>query len=231
MGIFGDFLRALGQLGDRRFRAVLWRGVGLTLVLLIAVTGLVVGGLRWVTPDAVSLPLVGDLSGFDAAVSVAGVLVMMGLSVFLMVPVAAAFTGIFLDEVSDAVEARHYPALPPAPGTPLVVGLAEAGRLFALTLILNILALGLFFFIGPLAPILFWAVNGFLLGREFFMQVALRRLPRAEAIALRRRYGGQIWLAGGLMVAGLNLPLANLLVPVLASASFTHTFARLSGRA
>lgn len=230
MGILGDFLRALGQLGDRRFRAVLWRGVGLTLLLLVAVTALVVAGLRWITPDAATLPLLGDLAGFDAVVSVAGVLVMLVLSVFLMVPVAAAFTGVFLDQVSDAVEARHYPHLPPAPGTPVVAGLAEAARLFALTLFLNIVVLGLFFLIGPLAPVAFWAVNGWLLGREFFMQVALRRLPRVQAVALRRRFGGQIWLAGALMAAGLTLPLANLLVPVLASASFTHSFARFSAR-
>jgi uncharacterized protein involved in cysteine biosynthesis len=106
----------------------------------------------------------------------------------------------------------------------------EAARLFALTLFLNIVALGLFFVIGPRAPVAFWAVNGWLLGREFFMQVALRRLPRAQAVALRRRFGWQIWLAGALMAAGLTLPLANLLVPVLASASFTHSFARFSAQ-
>jgi len=35
--MLGDFFRALGQLGDRRFRSVLWRGIGLTLALLVAV--------------------------------------------------------------------------------------------------------------------------------------------------------------------------------------------------
>ncbi len=38
---------------------------------------------------------------------------MIVLSAVLMVPVAAAFTGVFLDEVADAVEARHYPHLVP----------------------------------------------------------------------------------------------------------------------
>ena len=35
---------------------------------------------------------------------------MIGLSVFLMVPVASAFTGFFLEDVAEAVEDRHYPA-------------------------------------------------------------------------------------------------------------------------
>jgi CysZ protein len=34
---------------------------------------------------------------------------MIGLSVFLMVPVASMFTGLFLEDVAAAVEARHYP--------------------------------------------------------------------------------------------------------------------------
>lgn len=231
MGVVGDFLRALGQLGDRRFRAVVLRGLGLTLGLLAGLGALLVAVLRWLIPDVATLPLIGDLSGLDAAAALAGILAMLGLSVVLMVPVAAAFTGLFLDEVSDAVEARHYPHLPPAPGTPILVGLAEAARLMTLTLVLNLVGLGLFAVIGPLAPVLFWAINGWLLGREFFMQVALRRLPRAQAAALRRRHGGQVWLAGTLMAVALSLPLFNLLVPVLAAASFTHSFARLAGRA
>ena len=43
---------------------------------------------------------------------------MLVLSVFLMVPVASAITSMFLDEVAAAVEARHYPHLPPVPGVP-----------------------------------------------------------------------------------------------------------------
>ena len=43
-----------------------------------------------------------------------------------MVPVASAFTGLFLDDVADAVEARHYPDLPPAPRLGLAESLREA---------------------------------------------------------------------------------------------------------
>jgi CysZ protein len=35
--IFGDFLKAIGQIGDRRFRRVLIWGVCMTLALLIGV--------------------------------------------------------------------------------------------------------------------------------------------------------------------------------------------------
>jgi len=39
-----------------------------------------------------------------------------------------------------------------------------------------------------------------------------------------------VWLAGFLMAVPLSLPLFNLLVPVLAVATFTHLVHRLSAR-
>ncbi len=92
------------------------------------------------------------------------------------------------------------------------------------------MALILFFFVGPLAPVLFWAVNGYLLGREFFQMAAMRREGREGATALRSRHAGQIWLAGTLMAVPLSVPLVNLLMPVIGAATFTHMYHRLAGR-
>jgi CysZ protein len=67
-----------------------------------------------------------------------------------------------------------------------------------------------------------------LLGREYFTLVAQRRLPGPEVAALRRRNRLAIWAAGVLMAVPLTLPLANLVVPVLGAATFTHLFHRLA---
>ena len=45
--------RALGQLGDPRFRRVLMLGIGLTLALLFAATVAFVWLVGWFVPDAV----------------------------------------------------------------------------------------------------------------------------------------------------------------------------------
>jgi uncharacterized protein involved in cysteine biosynthesis len=45
---------------------------------------------------------------------------------------------------------------------------------------------------------------------------------------MRRRNLPAIWAAGVLMAVPLSLPLANLLVPVLGAASFTHLYHRLA---
>jgi uncharacterized protein involved in cysteine biosynthesis len=229
--IFSDFLRAVGQMGDARFRSVLIRGIGLTVLLLAGVTALFLSAIGWFVPDTVTLPWVGEFGGLEAILSWGSVVLMIGLSVFLMVPVAAAFTGVFLDDVADAVEARHYPALPPAAPVPLATALIDSVNFLGVIIAVNVVALILYPFSGPFAPLLFWAVNGYLLGREYFTLVAMRRLGRQGARDLRRRHAGTIWLAGALMAAPLSLPLVNLLVPVLGAATFTHLYHRLQAQA
>jgi uncharacterized protein involved in cysteine biosynthesis len=228
--IFDDFFRAVGQIFDPRFRSVLLKGLGLTLGLLIAITIAMTWLVGFLVPDSLSLPFLGNVSWVDGVAWWAALLLMIVLSVVLMVPVAGAFTGIFMDEVAEAVEARHYPQLPPADGLPLGETLRDSIGFFGVIIGVNLIALVLFFFVGPLAPILFLAVNGYLLGREYFQLVATRRIGRSEAKKLRRRHNFQIWTAGTLMAIPLAIPLVNLLIPILGAASFTHMFHRLSKR-
>ncbi len=227
--MIGDFLKALGQLPDPRFRRVLLLGVGLTIALLAGLTV----ALAWVAgffiPETVTLFGL-EITWLDSIASGATVLLMLLLSVVLMVPVAAAFTGIFLDDVAEAVEQKHYPQAGEVGHLPVVDTLRDSMSLILVTIGVNLVALILMFFVGPLAPVLFWAVNGYLLGREFFQMAAMRREGRDGANRLRRRHGGQVWLAGTLMAVPLSVPLVNLLIPVIGAATFTHMYHRLAGR-
>lgn len=229
--ILDDFFKALGQLGDRRFRKVLLLGVGLTIALLAAITIALVVLIGVFLPDTMSLPWVGEVNWLDSLASWAIVGIMMVLSPFLMVPVAVAFQGIFLDEVADAVEQKHYPNLPPADEVSILDGLRDGAGLIAVTIGINIVALILALFIGPLAPILFWMVNGYLLGREFFHLAAIRREGLQGANRLRKKFGTQAWIAGTLMAVPLTIPLVGLIIPVIGAATFTHMYHRVTGTA
>lgn len=226
--IFLDFLKALGQLGDKRFRRVLWLGIGLTLALLFGVYAAFLGVINWTTPDVLTLPWIGEVTWVDDLVSGASIILMLILSMFLMVPVASAFTSIFLDEVAQAVEDRHYPHLPAVPRVPFTEVLQDGLNFLALLIVANLLALVLYVFFTPLAPLIFWLLNGFLLGREFFQLVAMRRIGKAGAKVMRRQYTLQIWAAGALMAVPLSIPIVNLLIPVLGAATFTHLYHRLA---
>ncbi len=225
--ILQAFLSALSQLGDRRFRRVVGLGVLLALALLFAAYAGFLQLIWWLTPESIDIPIIGPVTGVETLLGWASLVVMLGLSVFLMVPVASAFTGFFLEDVAQAVEARHYPHLPPARAMPMAEALRQSVNFLGLILAVNVVALFIYPFAGPAAPLVFWVVNGFLLGREYFTLVALRHLSPAKAKAMRSRNRTRLWLAGTLMAAPLSMPIVNLVIPVLGVATFTHLFHRL----
>ncbi|MEO1027065.1 MAG: EI24 domain-containing protein [Pseudomonadota bacterium] len=220
--IFAAFAKALAQLTDPRFRWVLLQGVGLTILLLFGLFAFAFWGIAWLVPDAVTLPWIGQIGISDTLLSWGSLLLMMVLSVFLMVPVASAFTGLFLDEVADAVEARHYAHLGPAPNVGLMDNIRESLTFLGIILIANLAALILY--VTPLAPFVFYGLKGILLGREYYRMIAVRRMGRPEAGKSFRSNLLTIWTAGALMAVPLSFPVINLLVPILGVATFTHIF-------
>lgn len=228
--MFSDFGKAVGQFDDPRFFRVMLFGVALTLALLVGVTALFLGLIDWADPGPVDLPLIGPVDGIGTLMSWSAALFMLILSVVLMVPVASAFTGFFLEDVCRSVEARHYPTLPPVPRARFWDTLIETANFFGLLIAANALCIILYLIALPLIPFIFWGVNGLLLGREYFTLVASRRLGRAGAILLRRQHFWQVWLAGCLMAAPLSIPLVSLVIPVLGVATFTHFFQRVIGQ-
>ncbi len=229
--ILTSFLRALGQMADPRFRSVLLRGVGLAALGLFAVFALFVWSIGWFIGDSVTLPWIGAVSWIDNVASWAAIPLMLLLSVFLMVPVASAITSLFLDDVAQAVEDRHFPQIGAAVPVPISDSLRDSAAFLGVLIGANIVALALYFALPPFAPFIFWALNGFLLGREYFTLAAIRRVGRTRAREMRRRHMPTIWIAGTLMALPLSVPLVNLLIPVMGAATFTHIFHRLNARA
>ena len=225
--ILQSFSLALAQLGDPRFRRVLLTGVALTLGLLIAASVGFMALVGWLVGEDASLPFIGQVTWLNEVLSWTSLLVMIVLSVFLMVPVASAITSMFLDEVAQAVEDKHYPGLPEVPGVPVIDAVRDTVGFLGVLILANLLALILYVIFTPLAPFIFWALNGFLLGREYFTLAAIRRVGRVEARKLRARNTGTIWLAGTLMAIPLSVPLVNLVIPILGAATFTHIFHRV----
>lgn len=221
-------LSAIAQLGDRRFWGVLAIGLGLTIALLLGFYAGFVALLGRLLPPSFSLPWIGEIDLTGAVIGWVGLPVFLLMSALLMIPVATAFMGIFLDKVADAVEDRHYPGLPPARRIGLIEGLSDAARFLAVVLGVNLVALIGYLIFAPVAPLLFWGVNGYLLGREYGQLVALRRHDAAEAGAFRRANRGRLFIAGVVMAVPLTIPVINLLVPIVGAASFTHLYHKIS---
>ena len=225
--ILSDFLKSVAQFDDPKFRRVLWRGMGLTIALLIAACLLVNFGINQLLSSAWAANLIGDQSWLGSLINIGGVLFTIALSIWLMVPVTSAIIALFLDEVAQAVEARHYPHLPKQTATKLQDQILVGIRFLGILLLANIGALILSMIVPLLAPFVFWATNGYLMGREYFQMAAMRRMPRAQAQELFQRHQGSIWTAGILMAIPMSIPLVGLFIPILGAATFTHQFERL----
>ncbi|ASV86055.1 sulfate transporter family protein [Ochrobactrum quorumnocens] len=225
-------LKALKRLPTPEFRSVLWKTLGLTLLLLV---GLWVAirqifftfAWPWMEQLLPGIPGWAGWLGIAAAI-VAG----LGLALVLalmIAPVTALVAGIFLDDIADVVEREDYPREPA--GTPLPLGRSVVVSLKFLSVVIlgNIVALVLLFVPG-INLIAFFVINAYLLGREFFEFAAMRYRSESEAKALRSQYGVTVFLAGLLIAAFMAIPLVNLLTPLFAAAMMIHLHKAITQR-
>ncbi len=154
----------------------------------------------------------------------------LGLSWLLFPAVLTLVMGFFLPRVAAEIEALDYPDNSPPRPSPAMESLVITCRLMVVTIVLNLLALPLYVFVPGLNFFVFLGLNGYLLGRQYFEVVALRRLDMAAITAARHRFGVRVF-AGGVIIAGLfAVPFVNLLAPVIATAFMVHLCARLALR-
>jgi uncharacterized protein involved in cysteine biosynthesis len=230
--MFAALGKAVAQMFDPAFRGVLLRALLTSAVLFIVVWAAAWFALSWVGDMLSDWIAARDLEGTTVTVLqwILGALSVTGIVVasFLLFPATTTvILSFLLDDIAAAVERRHYPGLPRARNQP-VMEVARGALAFAgVTILLNLLALPLYlllFFVPPLNLFVFYGLNGYLLGREYFELVAVRRLEVAIAGRLRRRYRGKVFMAGVIIACLLSLPLINIVMPIVATGFMVHVF-------
>ena len=160
-------------------------------------------------------------------IELVGVVGVVLLSWLLFPAVVTLIMGFFLERVATAVEATHYPGRGPARHQSIREVVVSGTRLMLLTIALNLLALPAYVLLPGLNIAIFLLLNGYLLGREYFEVVALRRLDSEATTAIRHLFSGRLF-CGGIIIAGIFLvPLLNLIAPVIATAFMVHVFEAL----
>ncbi|MET4805612.1 EI24 domain-containing protein [Limibacillus sp. MBR-115] len=230
--MFSSLAKSFAQLSDPRVRKVVWWSILLALgvfILLWIGFGFLLswGGdslAAWLQSLGWEGFLLRSVEWLAAAASVGALLI---VSLLVFPGVVGILIPLYLDQVADAVEDRHYPGLPPARPQRLAEMLLDALRLVGATVALNLLALPfylIFLFIPGLNLLLFYLLNGYLLGREYFELVAVRRLARSELKPAWKARKGRYLVAGALITFLLTIPLVNLIAPVVATAFMVHLF-------
>jgi CysZ protein len=221
-----SFSAAFLQLKDPKILKL----VILSIICTVLVYAGLFAGLGWFLRSTV----VAELSWLDSLLD-AGAGVAAGVLAWFLFPgVVTGIVGVFLDDVARAVEARHYPHVGLARHTPMLAVLGSSARLIATTVGLNLVLLPIYVllvFFPPLNLVLFYMVNGRLLGREYFETVALRHHDTRTVTGLLRQHRWQIWGAGAITAAMLTVPGLNLVAPVIGTAAMVHLFHKLTGRA
>ncbi len=223
---------AFRQLGDPAFRRVFTLSVAAALVVFLVLWAAAWWGLAW-GGEAMSQWLLEKGSGgfwsgvFAWLFGAAGIFGILIASFFLFPAVMVLAMSFLLEDVAAAVERRHYPDLPPARAQPIGEAIVGALAFAGVTVALNVLFLPVYLllmFVPPFNLFVFYLLNGYLLGREYFELVAVRRLDAAGAKQMRRGHRGRILLAGAVIAFLLTLPLLNLLMPIVATGFMVHVF-------
>jgi CysZ protein len=207
-------LKALGDLSSPEFRSILFRAIGLAVLLFIALFTAVQVIFWFLT--FFPYPWLETLAAIGAGL---GLLVAF---FFLMSPVTAMFAGLYIDTVADKVEAKHYPHQPIGKAQPMLKSILLSVQFGLLVLLVNILALPLVFTgVGAIALII---INAYLLSREYFEMAAMRHMSVAEAKDYRKDNAVAVFTAGFLPAVMAIVPFVNLTVPIFSTAYFVHLF-------
>jgi uncharacterized protein involved in cysteine biosynthesis len=216
--MIGAFTKSIVQLADPAMRRLLLASLATAAGCFVALLAGVFLALPWLlallpqSAPAWLADLAGLLGGAGAVL----------LAIILFPGCVMAIQSAFLaDPACAAVERRHYPGLPPPREPGIGAQIALSLRQIAAVLGLNLLALPLYF-VPVVNLVAFAAVNGYLLARETFLAVALRRLDRAAAERLWRAGRSRYWTAGAILAVLMGIPVVNLTGALLGAAVMTH---------
>ncbi|MFN3464501.1 MAG: EI24 domain-containing protein [Terricaulis sp.] len=201
----------LGGLKDVIFGRLTWLAI-INLVVAATITFFAArAGLRFV------VPLVPDASGWLGYVSMAGSAVASFVVVVLAIALSPAISmvvgGVLFDFAAERVEKKI--AAPKARPVPIQGGLLNGVRIALPALALNLIVIPLYF-IPVVNALTFYTLNGFLMGREYATITAARHMSYADAVALRKRHGAEVF------VVGLACSIIPFVAPLVGASAMTR---------
>src|ERR1700743_1177271 len=228
-------IKALSQMLSPPMRSILWRSIGLALVLITVLAVGLQRLLSWVASygEGWAEALLGPgyhtpLNALAWVISIAaGLGVVLG-GIFLMPAISSLVASFFVDDIGDLVEREYYPAEEPGRALPLGIAMIEGIKIALLTIVVYLVALP-FVFVAGAGFIVFFIATAWLLGKQYFELAAMRFRPPMEAKLMRKDNAATVFAAGALIAAFVSIPIVNLATPLFGMALMVHMHKRLSG--
>lgn len=214
VSIFTAALLALKSLTQGKLVRLFIAGLFLNTLVL----ALLVAGVYWGLHHFV------DLGWFDWLLQW-GLTGLATLIAYLIYPLLLPLMlSLFDESIAKATESLDYPHIP-QPAPPYWPSLAQDVGFTLKVCILNLLVLPLYLL--PVVNIVFYyLLNGYLLGRGFFLVVAGRHITRIEAEVMWKKHRLAMIGSGMLIAFCATLPVVNLMTPIWAVVMMTHYFHR-----
>lgn len=228
-------IKALSQILSPPMRRILWRSIGLALILVAVAAIALQRALSWLAVSG-EVWAEGALGpGFHTPLNIlawmisiaAGFGILFG-AVFLMPAITALVASVFVDDVAEEVERVHYPADRIGEALPFTLSLYQGLKTALLALLIYLVALPFLFFAG-IGLVVFFIATAWLMGREYFMLAAMRFRTPGEARELRRQHAALVFIGGLVIAAFVSIPIVNLATPLFGMAFMVHLHKRLSG--
>ncbi|OQW55828.1 MAG: hypothetical protein A4S17_05850 [Proteobacteria bacterium HN_bin10] len=188
---------------------------------LFAIANLIVAGTITVFAARAALgyvlPLIPDLEGWLGYASMAGSFVAGVVVVVLALALSPAISmivgGVIFDLAAERVEKKI--GAPKARVVPIQEGIRNGALIALPALALNLIVIPLYF-IPVINALVFYGLNGFLMGREYATITAARHMSYKDAVALRRRHGLDVFFVG------LACSLVPFLAPLVGASAMTR---------
>jgi uncharacterized protein involved in cysteine biosynthesis len=201
--MFTAAAQALSQILSPPMRSILWKSIGLAIVLISVLAIGMQRLLSWAST-----------SGGVWAEST------LGSDYHTMINV--------LSWMLSIVEREHYPAERVGTAQPFGLAITQGIKTALLTIVVYLIALP-FVFLAGVGFIAFFIATAWLLGREYFELAAMRFRTPAEAKAMRKQHATTVFTAGLFIAAFVSIPIVNLATPLFGMAFMVHMHKRLRG--
>src|ERR1700731_1904583 len=195
-------IKALSQILSPPMRTILWRSIGLALVLIVVLAIGLQRLLSWLATSGEGWAEAMLGPGFHTPLDILSWIISIAAgfgwvfgAVFLMPAIPSLVASVFVDEVADHVEREHYPAERPGAALPFGLAMTEGIKTALLTILVYLIALPFVFGAGA-GVIVFFFATAWLLGREYFELAAMRFRPPAEAMEMRKDHAPTVFAAG-----------------------------------
>lgn len=157
----------------------------------------------------------------NTLVALVGILSTVG-GWFMLPPINIIISGIFQENIINTTEHEYYPERVRKKGPSFFADIPHDIKFAALSLAINIIMLPFYFFaIGIFIAI---AVNTYLMGREFFENVAGYHIGKDNARQLGKKKKSIVFINGLIITLASLVPILNFLVPVVATVWMTHVY-------